>query len=272
MIRFSKALFGVVTIIFGSIAWAYGVNTHERLSTEAYDISQLRKDPKIFRSIGIRDTDKFKNSDNQDRTIQQLIGDGARFEDNGIRPRFHFYDPIYNTGLIWGGPFAGSPDWALEDRFSNPTQDFSFSDARQYLYNALTLPTQEMRDRNFGSAFETLGHVIHHLQDMAQPQHVRNDVHLDRPEEILGIPNPLYNRSAYELYTDTHRSELPFVDQAGLYKTPVYPGTDPTLFNTARKFWVTQEGSGGTGLGIAEFTNNNFVSAGTNHFIQITGL
>ena len=27
--------------------------------------------------------------------------------------------------------------------------------------------------------FQTLGHVVHHLQDMAQPQHVRNDMHLD---------------------------------------------------------------------------------------------
>ena len=157
----SRIVAASVMALYMHAVSAYGIQTHASLSEAAFDQSGLSKDTQLLQNLDLKSSDRFLNSQDPDpRTIKELIRDGARFEDNGIQPRFHFYDPIYNTGLIWNVQFVGSPDWALEDRFSSPSQGFSFSDARQYLYNALTLPTKEMRERNFGSAFEALGHVI----------------------------------------------------------------------------------------------------------------
>ena len=81
-------------------------------------------------------------------------------------------------------PLRKNPsDWALED-----TQDlgadqlFSFKDARRYFFEALSGTgffgqSASGRAANFGLMFQSLGHVIHHIQDMAQPQHVKNEAH-----------------------------------------------------------------------------------------------
>jgi hypothetical protein len=67
----------------------------------------------------------------------------------------------------------------------------------------LTSPTADERKGFFGKTFQTLGQVIHHTQDMAQPQHVRNDAHRDAIFPCL-IPGGLfgfYSPSLYEKYT-----------------------------------------------------------------------
>src|SRR4029079_3052981 len=115
----------------------------------------------------------------------------------------------------------------LEDAGSFLTQTNSYRDARNYLYEALTGPTELERRKSFGLMFQTLGQVIHHLQDMAQPQHVRNDAHCD--STICQMFDPrLYSPSQYERYTDLDtaadpiRVNLPFLTSGF---SPVYPGS-----------------------------------------------
>ena len=128
-----------------------------------------------------------------------------------------------------------------------------YKDARKYFYQALiTTGAQKDRDALWGKLFQSIGKVIHHVQDMAQPQHVRNDQHVDKP--IPGYFNP----SAYESYTRANREGIKaFFSLPG--PEPVYTGSNPGAFKTPRDFW---KNSGGSGM--AEFTNRNFVSAGTN--------
>jgi hypothetical protein len=78
-----------------------------------------------------------------------------------------------------------SPDWVLEDNGEVDGQEFSYRNAREHFYKALTSPLLSDREENWGKLFQTLGQIIHHLQDMAQPQHVRNDAHLDLIERCL---------------------------------------------------------------------------------------
>ena len=83
---------------------------------------------------------------------------------------------------------------------------------------------------------------------MAQPQHVRNDTHCDRWYcDTIGQLNP----SLYEEWTDTHRAQLPY-------------GGAAVHFSRLRDFW-----SNDAGTGIAQYTNRNFVSAGTNFAVQV---
>ena len=95
---------------------------------------------------------------------------------------------------------------------------------------------------------------------MAQPQHVRNDAHLDK-YAMFGL-NPFYNPSFYEQYSwqdprvRDKISDLAASEQANA----VYPGASE--IKTPRDFWKNSAGSG-----MAEFTNRNFVSQGTNFTI-----
>ena len=100
--------------------------------------------------------------------------------------------------------------------------------------------------------FQTLGMVIHHLQDMSQPQHVRNDAHCNAPA-CLFIPFQ-WDPSWYENYTNIHRQTI--LDQ---YHCDDYPTLDLSRFPRARYFWNNP-----MHYGQVEYTNRNFVSKDTN--------
>jgi hypothetical protein len=192
-------------ILNPSIVLSYEVETHADMSRAAANASVLFTDANILQNLGIKSSDEFPNSTSNEppKSIVELIRDGARFEDNGIRSLNHFYDPIRNTGLIDVIPgVVSSPDWALEDtgQYYFPIHQInSFVDGRGYFYQALTATSKADHDKYFGLTFQTLGQVIHHIQDMAQPQHVRNDPHCD------AFVCRIVNRSKpgrYEKYTE----------------------------------------------------------------------
>lgn len=193
-------------LILVETALAYEIETHAEMSKRAAQSSVLTN-AELLRSLGLNypidsEQQKFPNSKNQSQTIIDVIQDGARFEDSGTRPGNHFYNPLTGQGI--GGLFFSSPDWALEDKGNIGEQELSYQDARQYFYDALTKGSKDERERNFGRTFETLGHVIHHIQDMAQPQHVRNDLHCDLifPCKIPGgLFGKFYNPSLYEKWS-----------------------------------------------------------------------
>jgi hypothetical protein len=146
--------------------------------------------------------------------IAQLFRYGSCFEDNegvlvGLRPLAHFYDPQHNGRGITGDP--NSVNWMLtRTGFSNATGEnhFTYMDAREAFYKALTrnsagganTAADQARDRReqWALAFQTLGHVVHHLQDMAQPQHTRHDDHCDATVKCGTLGK--YRPSAYEKY------------------------------------------------------------------------
>lgn len=250
-----------VCLFANANVFPYEIQTHADISQAALSASVLNQatagtltDLGFPESINV--AQQFPNSNGVPRSISELIGDGAKFEDDNIRPLNHFYNPLNNTPLTIPGVSLfnfTSPDWALEDKgqingvLGVGSQVFSLADAREYLFKALTEPSESDRKKNFGLVFQTLGQVIHHVQDMAQPQHVRNDAHL---------VSPFTNPSLYELWTDKTdvRSALPVSGYA-----PTYLASDSSTFNVPRKLWHTADGKG-----IADFTNRNFVSAGTN--------
>ena len=277
------SLLVVSATLYSIPSTAYEVDTHEKLSETAAKSSILSMDTSVLSNLGLPpsiedNSNPFPNSEGIPRNILNLIKDGANFEDtlSAGRPSNHFYNPLNGAPLTLGILPLGlpSPNWALEDQgeitgiLGFGKQEFSYRDARQYFYDALTKSTKMERDKNFGLTFQTLGMVIHHVQDMAQPQHVRNDQHLElkTSQELAlcvlggGISCATYfsikNPSLYEAYTnrDDVRPGLPFSGYA-----PVYSSTDTATFNKPRNFWTHT-----TGAGLAQFTNSNFVSAGTN--------
>lgn len=242
---------------------AYEVLTHEDMSEAAAFSSVLAK-PVTLEALGLTGTIEdpkltFPNSKGSPRIIRDLIRDGANFEDDFPRSLNHFFNPLNGQGLSLGVVVGNpSPAWALEDKGEiNGTlgygkQEFSYRDARRFFLDALTVPARADRDKNFGMLFQTLGQVIHHVQDMAQPQHVRNDQHLElssnyemgicvvSPQlcaDYLTIKTP----SLYESYT-RGKANLPFSGYA-----PVYSDSDRLTFTVPRRFWTTSEPRGDAG-------------------------
>ena len=167
-----------------------------------------------------------------------------------MRPLNHFFDPYHDVPLNIANA-SRAPDWALEDRGDFTFQNYSYKDAREAFFNGLTARDSLTHDRELGHTFYALGHIIHLIQDMAQPQHTRNDVH---PNFIPWL------RSWTETYVEKLAGK-----PGGLQLSFVLDGDSaPKDVRQPRDLWVTATGAQMTGRGIAEFSNINFVSAGTN--------
>lgn len=278
----------ILTILFGftCLSFAYEPGTHGEITTKAVansnlsdiiadlgfkkgiaDESQQFPDPQSDQFIDLMSQDDAtKYVANSKGSVLDLIYAGSVLEDEGDRALFHFYDPTpgHFDPLNIGGvvvPYS-NPDWATKESMLPVVgQKYSIKDANDYFYNALTSPAEDDRNLAFGNLFLSLGHIMHLLEDAAQPQHVRNDMHCDADickdgEKILkdefGKSVKLYNPSLYEALT----YNAPVSSFGGNYP-PVTFVLDPTF--TTRGFW------GNTNFaGLAQFTNSNFVSAGTN--------
>ncbi len=185
-------------------------------------------------------------------TIVAMVRRGAFCEDatesTNERPfRYgnHFYDPTHSVHKFDGYarkygvrvPYTAdfdSQEWGGEVKPISG-QMHSYTDFKRAIVTAMTSTDLSERNRQIGLALRSLGQVAHLIEDLAQPQHTRNDGHTE------GSP--------YEEFTNLVRSRLNY----GGYQVP------NGAINRLEDIWST---SGGTGL--ADFSNRNFVSAGTN--------
>jgi hypothetical protein len=304
MIR--RSLSCCIWFAFGTgCAIAYDPVTHRALSLQAAASSVITdQDTRTRRGfpgpIDGSGAKKYRNSKGTTKTIINLIQDGAEFEDDTPRSMNHFFDPRtgsplainaddfisaddtlgFQTLLRVGVAEANaatvtSPDWALGSLPSigfHLTQEYSYVDLKNYYFQSLTNRSDVQRAASVGLTFETLGHIAHHIQDMAAPQHVRNDVHLQLNTADTACASPLavfyqtwcqiYLRlrapSTYESWTTTVQGTQGYTLPITGYG-PVYgPNSDGLgTFVQPRDFWILNS------KGIAEFTNRNFLSAGT---------
>lgn len=251
----SRLLLATSLILFSAVAWSYEVDTHEVFSSKAVNKSSLISNPKVSFSLGINLNDLFPNKRGIKKNTPWFFMNGARREDDFPRPLHHFFNPldhdekIVPQGAGWVSHI--SPDWALEDNEDKVIsfQEYSYKEAKEYLYQALTSTEKSERDKNFGLVFRSLGHVIHHVQDMSQPQHTRMDQHLDLNQNGVNDPLlPFENVSQYEQYTNDRREILS------------YDGYEPVQLSLPRKYWYTSA----LGRGLADYSNRGFISEGTN--------
>jgi hypothetical protein len=285
------ALFGLATA-----SHAYGVDTHRALSVAAADQSALGDD-QIRSQIGLQypitSTNRaqiFLGTRGEPTSVRNLIANGAIYEDDfPPGPIYHFFDPRTNSPLNINPadyPNANasyvaainsrtrtSPDWMVLGQGSSPysVNYASFPKARGQFLAALTSPDRGTRLYRSGLLFDSLGRMIHHIQDMAHPQHVRNDNHLSSKSfdaacglgfdafDLCQSYLALRRASASEAWTDRAdiRAQLPMLGYDAVYPGSGTPADGLTVFTTPRQFWTN------SGKGMADFTNRNFFSAGT---------
>jgi hypothetical protein len=240
-------LFLMAILGFMSLAIAYEINTHDAMSQEA--ASQSRNLLEQLPNYGYRTVNDSLDSGASSKSILGWFGEGARREDDTkseafARYRNHFFDPRPNapnrggfTGILIPGVLSGlpAPDWALEPT-NIAAQIYSYRDARTYFLDALTKSTKAERDSSLALTFRALGQVIHVVQDMAQPQHTRNDLH--------AFPPSLYER---------------YIDRADIRRNLNYAAGSIPSFARPRDFFVNDQGTG-----LAQYSNRSFITQGTN--------
>lgn len=221
------------------------------------------------------------------------------------RPLSHFYDPYNDRRLnspflnALGDELNKAPDWAIgsADAFAQPNtpqtpryNTFTVFDAREAMLRALTLKTydgsgyvdvtsssdmaerQRFRRMYWATVFRALGDVLHVNQDMAQPQHTRNEPHAGKYcSWIPGCPGG--HSSVYEKYmkaralgATTFELKQPYNQPVTISPLAMSPGSYPIpAFSTYADYWSTGIGSASlTGKGLANYSNQGFFTAGKN--------
>ena len=131
------------------------------------------------------------------------------------------------------------------------------------------MTAEAVRNAYWATTFRAIGDSVHLLQDMAQPQHTRNDMHSGR-YCLLG-QCPVGDPSFIEFYVEarTLRSNGFRVGSQAISmnaKPLEYDGYGKPSFTTFREYYgiaapTTAENTAARGL--ANYTNRNFYSAGT---------
>ncbi len=221
------------------------------------------------------------------------------------RPLHHFFDPYKNRALTIQNLEAvdadvhRNPDWAIgtRDSFVRPVRPeshrrnrFSIYDAREAMFRALTLKWQNSngehadldtqqataaaleswRKAYWATAFRALGDAVHLLQDMAQPQHTRNEPHAGKgcvpfSTTCLGGHTSVFEKyvNARALGRTAFESRAPFYASEAIGTAQLEYGDYPIpAFPSYSDYWSTAPGPGSlAGAGLADYSNRGFFSA-----------
>jgi len=196
------------------------------------------------------------------KTVSRWIRDGGRYEDEPpwtipyVRSVNHYHDPTREqgfSGFFHGRLLSGYSlvEWAqMPIGAQSPGGHYSWNDARDYFYRALTSVNNADRERNFSETFRSLGQLMHLVHDASVPAHTRNDPHVSGYEKWvqkntdINTINPIFfNNSILGRPT----SGLPI---ANIFDTNQYDGNNPQV-------------AVGTSIGLTEYTHANFFSEDT---------
>jgi hypothetical protein len=254
--------------------------THPALTEKAISVSSLDTHLKQFLSpqfaSGITTTLNGAQ-------VVKLLTEGSQDEDALIcRRSTHFHNPLMAwdkagmnevlmnpwcpsyqqpgsfgkySALVWATGYETRNGPINSNRGAGDAkQQMGWDYARSYFHAALTSPTSFARDDYFARTFQAVGQVLHLLQDMAVPAHVRNDFiasHLIQS----GMANP------YESFVTN-----PEIFSAST-QTAIKPAFsdiitsdywDKNIYTGAAQIPITS-----TTIGLSEYTNANFMSEAT---------
>ena len=190
-----------ISICFASYAVAYDdIITHPDITERAARESNLKN--YLVNNLGIVEgLDKSLEYNGKSLKIFEWLRKGSTEEDSPIcRASNHFHNPLkswdqsgvsdqpslisewcsltgYSTkysNVIWAtGYLNPAPNGS---KISISGQEMSWDNARDYYYKALTSQSSADRETNFAKTFQSLGQVVHLIEDMAVTSNVRRGV------------------------------------------------------------------------------------------------
>ena len=163
---------------------------------------------------------------------KKCIAQGARDEDSPeIRCKNHFHDPLlsWNQAGLHGDELVvlgeSSLLWAQRAQDDQYFGAYSWHDARDYFYKALTSTDPGERAMNLMLTFQAVGHLMHLVQDATVPEHVRDNYHIpfeynyekyvsnyDNQTGLINIT--LFHELANQIIQDTPSTTLPLACRA----------------------------------------------------------
>ena len=122
---------------------------------------------------------------------KQWLMQGSIGEDSGLRSINHFYDPVFNKtwelkGIEYLFPALTAKNWA-QNQFAQAAYDSVYfasvglitkSPVFSKTNHTWQKAIYEYIKGNKESAFQSLGHILHLIQDMSVPEHTRANVHI----------------------------------------------------------------------------------------------
>lgn len=223
--------------------------------------------------------------------VKKYIRAGSQLEDTGNLAQFlggtarslnHFHNASKATlaearltDVPTFMPIGGSPTWEstplwAQDGDNQRTKvngDWSWNMVRSVYYKYLITSDSSLRELWQVDYLKGLGYQMHLIQDMGQPNHVRNDTHIwDGASLVLGLET-WARRKDVEIIKNQildNMTTIPAVTvnliapfAADSTKAPV-----ANLFDT-RSYLGTRSPSAAFNQGLAEYTNANFFSENT---------
>jgi hypothetical protein len=277
-----KCIFALGLGLSAYATLAHDVQVHWAITVNAAE-SALNDSPAYAEFLNIVSSDVAF----VDATNAMVAGSG--FEDNSMPPidegkyrsLDHFYDPLdinYGQGLSDGAPdnrdkmAVNSFHWGSVsncpgyDHYGVPlnvgtSNRWSWQNARGYAWLGLTATNQSDRIAGLTNMFRAVGQVMHLLEDTTQPQHVRNEQHVDcvhigsyypwlSPIEQYGLKNVASLNYGDGSMLDWQGAG--FTKMEDFWDRHLYNGSYMALNNDAN-------GVSGAQLGLAEFCNGNFL-------------
>jgi len=276
---------------------AYDEGTHRAIGERAAEISiswpdqhQFSLDDTLKLELGLPEgiREAFPGRTiGQSRTVKQLIGDGAFFEDfPPTRVLNHFHNPLAGSWEQAGILAIGQSSALWQQNPSQHTTDgagggnWSWQDARRHYLNALTRATkdkqgdEEGRDQAWADLFEALGHVMHLVQDASVPAHARNDPHppgvrVPGTQFRIGKREDWYEewvKKNVDLLSGLMDGNGPVTPPLSLFTATGYsqaPVPVARLIDTGKFKLGGVAALVDPALGMAEYTNGNFLSRNT---------
>ena len=193
----------------------------------------------------------------------------------------HFHNPLNswdNAGLndyVLGKNYRGQSSvlWGQninQDPYQNLGGKWSWQDAREYFYIALTgrnftgvevAKTKSEREKYFADTFRAVGQLMHLVHDASVAMHARNDIHIlfsyeGWVEELRNREPGTFNtwlgnaKSYDKSILNLPRNSLSSIPIARIIDTDKYTGTNPDITTSKA-------------IGMAEYSNANFLSEDT---------
>jgi len=250
--------------------------THRILSYYAVSNSVLNKENYLVNYLGFQNgLQEPLKWEGKSQTVSLWMQDGSDLEDGTMwdylilkgRSFNHFHNPLKEWGAAGlNDIFTGESSllWAQDgsNQSTFPGGDWSWRKTRDLYYAALTTATDEGRQQYFAMTFRGLGHQMHLIEDMAVPEHARNDAH---PEQTF----PGYNDGV--LYFEPWAAKYgAFISQLAQNPLPATVSLNTKINNYVpiTQFTDTNQYDGSnpstsTVIGLSEYTNANFFSDDT---------
>ena len=249
-------------MLLPTLAEGFDLGAHEAMGLRAVTESGL--DRYLKDQLGFREGTSTVISDLiSSRRVREWIALGSQLEDSPtVRVRHHFHNPTRTwdqAGLRLAGIQLGQSAvlWGQERQQVLGGQH-SWQDTRASLLRALTAETDAARSSAYAETFQSLGHLLHLVQDMASPAHTRNDSHLT----VFGIGDPdRFHAWAEEGESLTMIRSSPSrrFDPSVLTRpvNPLAPVPIARILDTER-YREMGVPEAGTNIGLAEYSNANF--------------